>query len=338
MGLSLKDVTRLAACTSISRNGCVYNSRLESSSTYHSARLRQPLHRYCDRYFYSRSLERAASFKKSSRCLSVAASPKADSIPWVPQENRTEVIHILEIADRALSRWDITTTDFLSPAIIADAMSCLQGQNDVVVIPWGGYSQAERCRLLLGREEIMGAIRADPTQSTGVAALEVKGNFMFDPAKHPDFLGAILGTGVVRGKVGDILVQGETGAQILCDPDLVEHFEMSLTQVRTVPVKVTPIPLDKLNVRPPKVEEINSIEASLRVDAVASAGFRVSRSKMADLIKSGDVRVNWRPLSKSSADLKEGDVIACMGKGRIEIKSITTTKKEKYSITIMRYL
>ena len=32
------------------------------------------------------------------------------------------------------------------------------------------------------------------------------------------------------------------------------------------------------------------MEASLRLDAVASAGFRVSRSKMADFIKAGDVR------------------------------------------------
>ncbi len=52
-----------------------------------------------------------------------------------------------------------------------------------------------------------------------------------DPATHPDFLGAILGTGVVRGKVGDILVQGESGAQILVDAELVEHFEAALTQV-----------------------------------------------------------------------------------------------------------
>ena len=87
-------------------------------------------------------------------------------------------------------------------------------------------------RLLLGREEVMGSIRANATQANVIAAIEVKGNFMFDPAKHPDFLGAILGTGVVRGKVGDILVQGETGAQIMCDPELIEHFEMALTQVR----------------------------------------------------------------------------------------------------------
>lgn len=47
-----------------------------------------------------------------------------------------------------------------------------------------------------------------------------------------DFLGAILGTGIERSKVGDIIIMGETGAQILVAAELVEHFEQSLTQVR----------------------------------------------------------------------------------------------------------
>ena len=40
----------------------------------------------------------------------------------------------------------------------------------------------------------------DPSALGGeaVAALEVKGTFMFDPATHRDFLGAILGTGGCR--------------------------------------------------------------------------------------------------------------------------------------------
>lgn len=44
-------------------------------------------------------------------------------------------------------------------------------------------------------------------------------------------------------------------------------------------------------VREPKVQEVNSIEASMRLDAVASAGFRISRGKMADLIKGGEWQV-----------------------------------------------
>lgn len=68
-------------------------------------------------------------------------------------------------------------------------------------------------------------------QTAGVSAVLVKGNFIFDSATHRDFLGACLGTGIERSKVGDILLQGEQGAHILVVPELVSHLEMSLTSV-----------------------------------------------------------------------------------------------------------
>lgn len=59
------------------------------------------------------------------------------------------------------------------------------------------------CRIALGREDVMLAAKDDPSQlADAIAALDCRGNFMFDPATHRDFLGAILGTGVVREKVG----------------------------------------------------------------------------------------------------------------------------------------
>ncbi|EFJ50818.1 hypothetical protein VOLCADRAFT_57892 [Volvox carteri f. nagariensis] len=260
------------------------------------------------------------------------------ALAWVDPANRRDVARVLEIAERAAQRWDVVWTDFLPPPIVADSMAALASRTDIVCLPWGGYAQAERCRIALGREELMEPLQSDPQQLDGVAALQVKGNFMFDPAKHPDFLGAILGTGVVRDKVGDILVQGEAGAQILVDPELVEHFEMSLVQVRTVPVEVRRIALSELSVRPPRQEEVSSVEASLRLDAIASAGFRMSRTKMGDLIKAGDVRLNWRPVTKTSVDVKAGDVISCAGKGRLEVRAVDVTRKEKYLVTLLRYV
>lgn len=35
----------------------------------------------------------------------------------------------------------------------------------------------------------------------------ISGNFGFEPCSHGDFLGAILGTGIVRDKLGDIILQ-----------------------------------------------------------------------------------------------------------------------------------
>ena len=106
--------------------------------------------------------------------------------------------------------------------------------------------------------------------------------------------------------------------------------------MRSVKTTTTLIPLSELRVPIPKVQETSSVEASMRVDAIASAGFRMSRSKFAALVKAGDVRVNWLPCSKPSVEVGEGDVIACSGKGRLEVRGVTTTKKGKYAVELVR--
>lgn len=45
-----------------------------------------------------------------------------------------------------------------------------------------------------------GAAPASPELAEAVAAVAVTGNFMFDAASHPDFLGSVLGTGIDRSK------------------------------------------------------------------------------------------------------------------------------------------
>ncbi|PSC68957.1 photosystem II S4 domain [Micractinium conductrix] len=268
----------------------------------------------------------------------LAAAPRGDLLRGVDADNREAVARIVEQAQRAADSWSVAWSDFYTPPVVADALVVLQRMADVGGLPWGGYPQAERCRLALGREEAIEGLSADPSLLDGVAALQCKGNFLFDPATHRDFLGACLGTGIERDKVGDILVTGEQGAQILVAPHLVEHLEGALTQVRTVPVLASVIPLADLQVRAPRVEALSSVEASLRLDAVASAGFRMSRSKMTDLVKSGDVRVNWRSGCKASADVKAGDVISVAGKGRLEIKAAERTAKGKFRVEMQRYL
>jgi len=52
----------------------------------------------------------------------------------------------------------------------------------------------------------------------------------------------------------------------------------------------------------------------------------------------GDVRVNWRSGCKASSDVKAGDVISVAGKGRVEIKAASITKKGKWSVQMVRYL
>lgn len=248
-------------------------------------------------------------------------------------ENREDVARVIDLAEQAIKTWEVVLTDFLSPPALAEIQQQFARLTEVQLLAWGGYPQAERQRLAIARSELP----LDSSQ-VSVAALDIAGNFLFDPATHRDFLGAILGTGLVREKIGDIIVLGERGGQAIVVPDMVEFLETQLTQVRSVPVKTQRIELSELKIREPKKKELTTVEASMRLDAIASAGFGVSRSKMADLINAGDVRVNWKDINQASYIVKSGDLIAIRGKGRLEVGEVAVTKKERYRVQLTRFI
>lgn len=247
-------------------------------------------------------------------------------------DNREEMVRIIDRAEQALKTWEVTVTDFFSPPVVMEVRERFAKLTELKLLVWGGYPQAERQRIAIARSEL-------PLEESQVelAAIDVAGNFLFDPATHRDFLGAILGTGVVREKIGDILVLGERGGQAIVVPELVEFLQTSLLQVRSVSVKVRPIEISDLKVRPPTKKEMTTVEASLRLDAIASAGLGLSRNKMVEAISSGDVRVNWKEISQPSYTVKSGDLISMRGKGRIEIGEIAVTKKQRYRVQMTRF-
>lgn len=257
--------------------------------------------------------------------------PREDLLKGV--ENRDIIARVIDQADQAIKTWEIVFTDFLSPPELAEAQEIFSRLTEVHLIDWGGYPQAERRRLAIARADL-------PLEHSQVelSALEMAGNFLFDPASHRDFLGALLGTGIVREKVGDIIVLGERGAQAIVAPEMVEFLSINLTQVRSVPVKTRAIEFSELKIREPKKKELTTVEASMRLDAIASAGFGMSRNKMVDLIESGDVRVNWKEITSASHTVKAGDLLAIRGKGRVEVGEVVVTKKDRYRVHLTRYV
>ncbi len=247
-------------------------------------------------------------------------------------ENREEIARIIDQAEQAIKNWEIVLTDFLSPPVMLEVQGIFNNLTEINIQAWGGYPQAERQRLGISRTDI-------PLEQSDIelAALDIAGNFLFDTATHRDFLGAILGTGIIRYKVGDIIVLGERGAQVIVIPEIVTFLETSLTQVRSVPVKTRQIEFSELKIRPPQKKEITTVEASMRLDAIASAGFGMSRSKMSNAIAGGDVRVNWKEVTQASYNLRAGDLVSVRGKGRLEIGDVALTKKQRYRINLVRY-
>jgi photosystem II S4 domain protein len=248
-------------------------------------------------------------------------------------ENRDTVARAIDLAESAIKTWEMTVTDFLSPPELAEITGIFGRLTEIQLFPWGGYPQAERQRIGICRSELALDQTAVP-----LMAVQIAGNFLFDSATHRDFLGSMLGAGIVREKTGDLIVSGDRGAQAIIVPELLDYLTAALTQVRSVPVKVKPIEFSELRIREPKKKEMVTTEASLRLDAIASAGFGMSRSKMVDLVSGGDVRVNWKDVSQPSFQLKAGDLVAIRGKGRLEVGEVAITKKERYRINLTRYV
>ncbi|NJN23839.1 MAG: photosystem II S4 domain protein [Acaryochloridaceae cyanobacterium RL_2_7] len=256
--------------------------------------------------------------------------PKTDLLKGV--ENLDTLTRLIDQAEQALKTWEVVQTDFLSPPEWMEAQALLSKLTELHFVAGGGYPQAERQRIAIARIDLP----LDPNQLE-LSLLNISGNFLFDPASHRDFLGAILGTGLVRAKIGDILVIGERGAQAIVLPEVSNFLETALTQVRTVTVKTTPLEFDELRVHAPRTKEMTTVEASMRLDAIASAGFGMSRSKMSALITAGDVRVNWKSITQPSYALQSGDLVAVRGKGRLTIGEVSVTKKDRYRMSLTRY-
>lgn len=90
-------------------------------------------------------------------------------------------------------------------------------------------------------------------------------------------------------------------------------YSRIFTKIAMVPVAIEEISLSDIAPRQEKVKEIKTTVASLRLDAIVSSGFGISRTKAADAIKGERVQVNWQPAKGPSQEVRQGDVISLRG-------------------------
>lgn len=241
---------------------------------------------------------------------------------------------ILERVDQLEKTGQWQTSDFLDPHQQRTADRVLHLFPGLKAVTWGGYPEAERTRLLL-----YPSVRQAGTAEVVLAALEIDAGFRAEALTHRDFLGAILGLGLRREKIGDILVLEQRKAQIIVHPEIMPFLLSHWREVGIYSVAVREIGLDQLTPIPPLVKEIKTTVASLRLDAVASAGFAMSRSKLAPAIRANQVKLNWQSVTSASATVKAGDVISLAGRGRVEVAEILgESKKDRIQLLLKKRL
>lgn len=246
-------------------------------------------------------------------------------------EEREVAARTLDLAETVLKTRRPRVSDFYDPYRCRLVVGLIEDIPELSSVTDGGYPVAERSRVLI-YPDFMPADNLD----TGLAFLEISGNFRFHRVNHRDYLGALLGLGLQRDKLGDILVH-EDGAQLVAAREVAGYITSGLVSVGRVTVTVREISRDELNPPVPETREINTTVQSLRLDAVAAHGFGLSRSKMVREIAAGKIYLNWRPCLDPSARVEPGDVISARGRGRLEVAETGgRTKKGRIAVVLKR--
>ena len=247
-----------------------------------------------------------------------------------------ELAALIDLAEQALRTWEPCWSGFVDAQLKEEAEARLGALSEVSLVADGGWPQAERCRLLFDRADRVATVD-EPAPMAAVCGLVVSGNFLFDPAEPADVRQGLLEAGLQSIDLGDVWMRGDRGAQALIRQEASAWASNREAQVRSVPVQLQVVPLEQLQwpaIRAPK--QLSSVEASLRLDAVASAGLGLSRNRMAELIRQGSVRVNWQVITSPSKELRCGDRVKLDGRGELEILEIQPTKRERWRLVMQR--
>ena len=251
-------------------------------------------------------------------------------------EERVLLGRVLDKLDQAQKRSIPSHTQFLSPGEQAGVEDLLAACGHPRHVMFGGFDTAERrvCVFLPDWQEEEDFL-ADPEGP--ISAIEAS----YHPdaqLSHRDFLGSLMGLGITREKLGDILVE-DSRAQLLLLREAVPILLSQWESAGRWKLKLREIPLSELQVRPPQVKTIRDTVATLRLDSVCASGFSTSRSKAVEFISAGRVSVNHRECAKADRTIGEGDVISCRGLGKCVVKEVLgQSKKGRTMIVIERYI
>lgn len=239
---------------------------------------------------------------------------------------------LLDQAETSLKYRKYRITDFLDPYGWSIAETIAAHYERIDITRHGGYPGAERVKAAFADIDYRGNIEFN------LSAIKINWDSRYYRITHRDILGAVLGLGIKREVIGDIVMNGSE-CYVVVDTSMLDFIINNLVKIGPAPVSATTSQLEEIPQREEKVKEIKTTVPSLRLDVIAAAGFGISRSKMATEIAAEKLKLNWQNIKSSSQQVKTGDIISMRGRGRVEICDIIgQTKKGRISILLKRFI
>ena len=199
---------------------------------------------------------------------------------------------------------------------------------------FGGAEGTERIMIRFGDPEELGYEEPFPIATLKIEPLSVK---YAENLTHRDYLGSVLGLGLERSTLGDIIIREKT-AYLFAKEDIADYIASSLEKVRRTDVKlsrVDTLPEGELY----KTERRRLQAVGERVDAVIAKLFSISRDDSLSLFKKGLVFADGRQILSPSYIPKENELISVRGHGRFIYRGyFSLTKKGNLNIEVDLYV
>lgn len=253
--------------------------------------------------------------------------------------NQDEII-ISRIQDKlrqAEEGYYVTSTGFLDLHSQSLAKKAIRGAS-VNAFFYGGYEDAERCMLICAPGDLAPTLEDALMMDDFLRVVHIEVKEGGRKLTHRDFLGSVLGLGLDRSVVGDILVR-ENGADMIIKPEIADFILAEYTSVGRSYAMLSLGDISELKVPERRVQLVRDTIPSMRLDNVVSTAFKVSRSDAVRAIKSGLVFVDHVETDKIDKKIDEGSVVILRGKGKAYFKAIGgESKKGRIWVEFERYI
>lgn len=202
----------------------------------------------------------------------------------------------------------------------------------------GGYENAES-KILIAYPEDLGEDIAKENIRNILKAIKIElPNEICGKLQHRDYLGTVMSFGLVRERIGDIIVH-EDSAYIIVLEENASYLKSSFEyEKRFKKAKISIIDVCEIKTKPIEFEEIIISVNSVRLDGIISEIIKTSRRIAQEFLEEEKVSINYAVETKSTKTIKEKDILIIRGKGKFIVDEFMgQNKKGKELIKIQKY-
>lgn len=213
-------------------------------------------------------------------------------------------------------------------------LNTIVGQYEDIYVDYnGGYESAERKRAFI----YPSYFEVDESDYE-LSALEIRYPTKFSTLTHGSIMGSILGCGLTRDKLGDIINEDDRW-QFLIDSTMNEFLKLQLDKIGRTTINL--IEVDKQSILSPEEDWVEDTEiiSSLRLDVFIASCLNLGRDKAQKLIVNNRVKLNWTEIDKVNIMIEPNDMVSIRDFGRVRYDStLSRSKKDKYVVKVYKLL